>query len=781
MADVFISYSHKDEIYAERLYQYLSNQQISAWYAPYKVEGGSDFANHISDALAGSDEQEEPEDTKVSSENLRDCQITLLVLSGNSMLSQWVKKEVKYSIKLGKAILPLRIDHQRLTNEYELMLSDIQIIPAYHLNHESLRIAYEQICSILEKSRAPMSQREFEPLLYSDLTIRRIACGDPYYTEGSTLQVHLSQSSFFLSPPHAGLTDEQKNWAEQHFSSHEECFGMSLRDFVRQIPIPDLLNRIERSKKTVLRNFLDQSNGCYFNNRKYGVEKIRPFGRTEDVSETPELWMDLYTTDYYTHRVMKDVCKSLIREQEDAFLSQISYTNIGPYKIFFTSLGINLLLLDRDRYGNSSLLLTSRSKNATETHGEVKFSVSVIEGVSISDYDTYLKDVRMTSAVERGLKEELGVQFHMLQTETIRFYELFVNKTNLEMGISASVELKQGFSLETDIRHLRGKDDAIEVAGKYVVPVYDFPHFLLNNRNRFIPQAIYAAASYLETIGIYVLSRYVGNFFTEESRIVSKDGSGSICGDAIVNDKCYVAVIDGATPKGEMLWDGAPGDVYVARLLADAIRSMPYNLKASEAMEYLNAKIRDCYVSMGRENISPEERLQASVVIFSVYRKEIWGFGDCKFRINQINYDNNKKVDILLGGLRAFCLEVQKQLCMENKTKYDASLGRAEILPFLKKQTILANKEWSFSYDVLDGGRIYPEHVDIELVQKGDHVVLASDGYPLLYDSLEETEEYLRKNLQKDVDCMYELRGTKGISEGNCSYDDRSYISFVVK
>ena len=50
-----------------------------------------------------------------------------------------------------------------------------------------------------------------------------------------------------------------------------------------------------------------------------------------------------------------------------------------------------------------------------------------------------------------------------------------------------------------------------------------------------------------------------------------------------------------------------------------------------------------------------------------------------------------------------------------------------------------------------------------------------------LFDSLEDTEAYLEKNLRKDAECMYQLRGTKGIGEGNCSYDDRSFISFIVK
>ena len=779
MPDIFISYSHKDAEEAKRLYQFLSSQGINVWYAPYKVGGGSDFTRHISAALAETDEQAEPENTEANGENLETCKAVVLLLSRNSMSSRWVKKEISYSINLGKPILALQIDRQKLTREYALMLTDIEIISAYHLDKESLYAAAEWIRSILPPS-SPTPNPEFEPLTYADLAIRRIACGDPYYTENRTLQIRLSDSSFFLTPPREDLTDAQKKWANQHFKPEETCFGMSTREFVRQMPIPDLMERIEAAKKTVLRNFLEQTNGCYFNNEKYGVERICPFGRTEDDSETPELRVDLFLTDYYTHRVMKEVCKALIREQGDAFLSQIHYTNIGPYKIFLTSIAINLLLLDEDRHGNVSMLLTARSTNAAETYGKVKYSVSVIEGISISDYDRYLKKVRITSAVERGLKEELGVPYSMIRMESIHFYDLFVNNFNLEIGLSTSVELREGLSLDKDVRNLRGKDDVIEVAGKYIVSARNCGRFILNHRDRFLPQAICAAAAYLESTGTIILNRHVGKAFKEESRVVPRDGSGSVCGDRIVNTRNYIAVIDAATPKGEMLWDGKPGDVYVAQILADAVRSMPYDMQATDAIEYLNAKIRDCY-DMGWEKLPPEERLQASVVIFSAYRREIWGFGDCKFRINQINYDNHKKVDALLGGLRAFCLEVQRQICIDTGAEYDSSLGRKEILPFLKKQSILANKEWSFSYDVLDGGKIYPQHVDIELVQKGDHVVLASDGYPVLFDSLEETEAYLEKNLKKDAECMYQLRGTKGISEGNCSYDDRSFISFIVK
>ena len=103
------------------------------------------------------------------------------------------------------------------------------------------------------------------------------------------------------------------------------------------------------------------------------------------------------------------------------------------------------------------------------------------------------------------------------------------------------------------------------------------------------------------------------------------------------------------------------------------------------------------------------------------------------------------------------------------------------ILPYLKAYTSLANRNVPFGYDVIDGGNINPDHVQIYAVQRDDRVVMASDGYPKLFDTLEETEIYLKEALESDPICIGLLRGTKGINPGNVSYDDRTYVSFRVK
>ena len=59
-------------------------------------------------------------------------------------------------------------------------------------------------------------------------------------------------------------------------------------------------------------------------------------------------------------------------------------------------------------------------------------------------------------------------------------------------------------------------------------------------------------------------------------------------------------------------------------------------------------------------------------------------------------------------------------------------------------------------------------------------VVLASDGYPVLKDTLAESEKSLDELLQKDPQCLRENRGTKGLVKGNQSFDDRTYVRFAV-
>ena len=144
--------------------------------------------------------------------------------------------------------------------------------------------------------------------------------------------------------------------------------------------------------------------------------------------------------------------------------------------------------------------------------------------------------------------------------------------------------------------------------------------------------------------------------------------------------------------------------------------------------------------------------------------------------MNEKTYDQTRKADKLLADLRALYFEMYKN---EGKEP-DGDVGREAIMPFLKEAIKLANTGGEFGYDAINGGNVNLENTQVVPVKKGDFIVLASDGYPELFDTLAKTESYLFKALKDDPSCIGILRSTKGLSSGNESFDDRTYISFRI-
>jgi hypothetical protein len=71
----FISYSTKDQEFAERLYADLRSQSVRCWFAPHEVHGGRKLHEQIDEAI-------------------RVHEKVLLILSESSMASEWVKTEI---------------------------------------------------------------------------------------------------------------------------------------------------------------------------------------------------------------------------------------------------------------------------------------------------------------------------------------------------------------------------------------------------------------------------------------------------------------------------------------------------------------------------------------------------------------------------------------------------------------------------------------------------------------------------------------------------------------
>ncbi len=78
-ADVFISHSSLDRVFAEKIVDVLQRHGIASWYAPARLLGGHEWLDEIGRAL-------------------RHCKWFLVILSENALKSKWVKRELTFAL-----------------------------------------------------------------------------------------------------------------------------------------------------------------------------------------------------------------------------------------------------------------------------------------------------------------------------------------------------------------------------------------------------------------------------------------------------------------------------------------------------------------------------------------------------------------------------------------------------------------------------------------------------------------------------------------------------------
>lgn len=266
--------------------------------------------------------------------------------------------------------------------------------------------------------------------------------------------------------------------------------------------------------------------------------------------------------------------------------------------------------------------------------------------------------------------------------------------------------------------------------------------------------------------------------YQEERFIQGKTGNPEVCEDAIVECEHFYAVIDGVTAKSDFMYEGKTGGRLAAELICQAIRELDPRETAVSALTKLDAVIAAQYQSEEEKAVRP---IQACVILYSKYRKEVWNYGDCCLMINETSPSHEKIIDSVLEHLRAFVIAAH--LAKGGKPEEIAAhdIGRDAILPFIKAQTVFANADGYFGYPVINGAGINPNLITVYPVAEGDHIVLSSDGYPKLFSSLAESEAYLQHILQSDPLSYLENMQTKTRAKNNLSFDDRAYFSFFVK
>lgn len=291
-----------------------------------------------------------------------------------------------------------------------------------------------------------------------------------------------------------------------------------------------------------------------------------------------------------------------------------------------------------------------------------------------------------------------------------------------------------------------------------------------------------------------------------ESSIIGKK-SQEACEDGMVITDDFIAVIDGSTSKTpKHLNPDMKNGRYAMMLISEYIRE---ELKADASVDdfcqgvtaYIYNKVYEKLGVEERLKEHPEERLTASAILYSRTRNEVWMVGDCQAIIDGKLYENGKPYEEKIARKRVELIE----------QGLSPAEARKQIEPLLIKAMLSGQNQ---TYTVIDGFPVYREGVKVVSVSdsssvqdsvsssdscsvqdpvscsgsasasdtipsSSSEIVLASDGYPFLKPTLAASEAALAEQIANDPQNIRSFIATKGIVEGNKSFDDRTYIRFV--
>lgn len=291
-----------------------------------------------------------------------------------------------------------------------------------------------------------------------------------------------------------------------------------------------------------------------------------------------------------------------------------------------------------------------------------------------------------------------------------------------------------------------------------------------------------------------------------ESSIIGKK-SPEACEDGMVVTDDFIAVIDGSTSKTpKHLNPDMKNGRYAMMLISEYIREeLKTDASVDEFCQGVTAYIYNkVYEKLGVEERlkeHPEERLTASAILYSRTRNEVWMVGDCQAIIDGKLYENGKPYEEKIARKRV-------ELIAQGLSPAEA---RKQIEPLLIKAMLSGQNQ---TYTVIDGFPVYREGVKVVSVSdsssvqdsvsssdscsvqgpvscsgsasasdtipsSSSEIVLASDGYPFLKPTLAASEAALAEQIANDPQNIHSFIATKGIVEGNKSFDDRTYIRFV--
>lgn len=260
--------------------------------------------------------------------------------------------------------------------------------------------------------------------------------------------------------------------------------------------------------------------------------------------------------------------------------------------------------------------------------------------------------------------------------------------------------------------------------------------------------------------------------------------------DRLVDFKRYIAVIDGVSSRNVVEGTTTLSDKIVEIFINNLKTGMDFNLVLEQTTKQTRQYKED-------NNFINCKKDGFVCGVIDKREGKVYILGDITMKLNDFTYDKNPQIDELKSLYRSYLIHRYIKLGYtldeievfdKNKQLETHLLGIEKIgiengdnnaVNNLVSQDMFIGSECDFGYMVVNGGEHQLEY-EVYDINKGDTIILASDGYPKIYNTLKETEDYLNKVLKEDRLCFKTNKQVTGCYKNQNSYDDRTYVKVNV-
>ena len=258
--------------------------------------------------------------------------------------------------------------------------------------------------------------------------------------------------------------------------------------------------------------------------------------------------------------------------------------------------------------------------------------------------------------------------------------------------------------------------------------------------------------------------------------------------DGVVLTEHCIAVVDGATAKGPLLFDGKLSGEFAKDVVAKALAQAT---SATTPQDLVRQATHALYEEVLRvteqtpDSIESALRPSASIIAYLPAQGMLVIVGDCHASVDGQLFRYSLEFDDVAAEVRSRHFAWLTSPGEDYPTVDEQAQAAAGymVAPLLRLGAAMRNKAGApYSFSVVDGTPIPFSLVHLVPVPAGtQELLLSSDGYPALFSTWRATESHLQGLLERDPLCIRELKGVKGRLAGNSSFDDRTYIKMKAR